>query len=46
MKKAFWNVYLYTGGEVGEYFTMMRLLLGGKWGLNKLRMGAVASMRF
>ena len=47
MKKAFWDVDLYTGGEDGERYTKMRVFLGGEWDLNKMRMGAVGSiMRF
>ena len=33
MKKAFWDVDFYMGGEDGEYYTVMRVfLVGGKNG--------------
>ena len=37
MKKAFWDVDLYTGGEDGEYYTVMRVffLRGARMGLQQ-----------
>ena len=38
MKKAFWDVDLYTGGEDGEYYTVMRVFFfaGGKNGTSTI----------
>ena len=37
MKKAFWDVDFYTGGEDCEYYTVMRVFFvgGGRMGLQQ-----------
>lgn len=45
MKEASWNVDLYMGGGKMVNITHRRTFLDGEWGLNKMRMGAVGSMR-
>lgn len=46
MERASWNVELYMGaGKMVNIIHQRGLFLDGEWGCNKMRLGAVGSVR-